>query len=71
MEPTRSTFDSVPEPKQIILKEIHAKWNKFSEQEITALKNRDDLVTQVQAKYSQDKTQVVRDVDGLLKGRAF
>ena len=36
--------------------EIQQKWGKFSAQEITALKNKDDLVAQVQAKYSLDKT---------------
>jgi hypothetical protein len=34
------------------LKEIHAKWGKFSDQELSALRSRDDVVTQVQAKYS-------------------
>ena len=32
------------ESKQILLKDIGAKWSKFSEQELGALKNRDDLV---------------------------
>jgi hypothetical protein len=57
------------ENKQILLKDIGAKWSKFSEQELGALKNRDDLVTQVVAKYSMDKTQAQRDVDAVMKGR--
>jgi hypothetical protein len=57
------------ENKQILLKDIGAKWNKFSEQELGALKNRDDLVTQVVAKYSLDKAQAQRDVDAVMKGR--
>ncbi len=57
------------ENKQILLKDIGAKWNKFSEQELGALKNRDDLVTQVVTKYSMDKTQAQRDVDAVMKGR--
>lgn len=57
------------ENKQILLKDIGAKWNKFSEQELGALKNRDDLVTQVVAKYSLDKAQAQKDVDAVMKGR--
>ena len=52
-----------------MLKEVGAKWGKFSEQDLSALKNKDDLVTQVVAKYSLDKAQAQRDVDILLKGR--
>jgi nucleotidyltransferase/DNA polymerase involved in DNA repair len=55
--------------RQIVLKEIGSKWNKFSEQDLSTLKDRDDLVTQVIAKYSLDKAQAQRDVDALLKGR--
>lgn len=55
--------------KQILLKDIGAKWDKFSEQELDALKNKDDLVTQVVAKYSIDKAQAQRDVDAVMKGR--
>jgi hypothetical protein len=55
--------------KQILLKEIGAKWNKFSEQELGALKSKDELVTQVVAKYSIDKVQAQRDVDAVMKGR--
>jgi hypothetical protein len=57
------------ETRQIVLKEIGAKWNKFSEQELSALKNKDDVVTQVGAKYGLDKAQAQRDVDALMKGR--
>ncbi len=57
------------ESKQIVLKEISAKWGKFSEQDLAALKGKDDLVTQVVAKYGLDKGQAQRDVDALLKGR--
>jgi hypothetical protein len=55
--------------KQIVLKEIGAKWGKFSEQDLAALKGKDDLVTQVVAKYSIEKGQAQRDVDSLLNGR--
>lgn len=57
------------EAHQIMIKEIHVKWGKFSDQEISALKGRDDLVDQVVAKYGLEKGQAQRDVDALLKGR--
>jgi hypothetical protein len=55
--------------KKILLKDISSKWGKFSEQELGALKNKDDLITQVVAKYSIDKVQAQRDVDAVMKGR--
>ena len=57
------------EARQIVLKEVGAKWGKFSEQDLSAIKDKDDLVTQVVAKYSLEKGQAQRDVDALLKGR--
>ena len=57
------------ETKQIVLKEIRAKWGKFSEQDLSALKSKDDLVTQIVAKYGLEKPQAQRDVDAVLKGR--
>jgi hypothetical protein len=57
------------ESKQILLKDIGTKWSKFSEQELGALKSKDDLITQVASKYSLDKTQAQRDVDAVMKGR--
>ena len=61
--------ESAAETKQIVLKDIRAKWGKFSEQDLSALKGKDDLVTQVAAKYSLEKGQAQRAVDALLKGR--
>lgn len=55
--------------KKILLKDISSKWGKFSDQELGALKNKDDLITQVVAKYSIDKAQAQRDVDAVMKGR--
>jgi hypothetical protein len=57
------------ETRQIVLKEIGAKWNKFSEQDLSAFKNKDEVVTQVVAKYGLDKAQAQRDVEALMKGR--
>lgn len=67
---TASASASNPaEAKQMLLKDIGAKWGKFSEQELGALKTKDDLVTQVVAKYSIDKAQAQRDVDAVMKDR--
>jgi len=63
--------ESTNEARQIVLKDVHAKWSKFYEQEISALKGKDDLVTQVVAKYGLEKGQAQRDVDAVLKGRSI
>ena len=59
------------ETKQIVLKDIGAKWDKFSQQDLTAIKGRDDLVAQVVAKYGLEKAQAQRDVDTVLNGRVI
>jgi len=61
--------ETAAETRQIVLKEVGAKWGKFSEQDLSALKGKDDLATQVVAKYSLEKAQAQRDVEALLKGR--
>jgi len=55
--------------RQIVFKDIRAKWGKFSEEDLSALKSNDDLVAQLAAKYSLEKGQAQRAVDALLKGR--
>ena len=57
--------------KQALFQDIRTKWDKFSESDIAALKDKDDLVAQVVAKYGQEKGLVQREVDTLLKGRAI
>lgn len=49
--------------------EIAAKWSKFSDADVAALKTKDDLIAQVQSKYSLDKMQAQKDVDTFAKGR--
>jgi uncharacterized protein YjbJ (UPF0337 family) len=49
--------------------EIQEKWGKFSSEEIAALKDKADLVAQVQSKYALDRSQAQRDVDAFAKGR--
>jgi hypothetical protein len=58
-----------PGMRQIVLKDIRAKWGKFSEEDLSALRSNDDLVTQFAAKYSLEKGQAQRAVDALVKGR--
>ena len=55
--------------KQALLKDIRVKWGKFTEQDLSGLKNNDDLVSHVMAKYGLDKAQAQRDVDQLRAGR--
>ena len=57
------------EGRAIILKEIRAKWNKLEDADLSALKNRDDVVSQLVAKYGLEKANAQRDVDSLLRGR--
>lgn len=61
----------VSDMKQIVLKEIGAKWDKFSHTDLSGLKSKDDLIAQITAKYGTEKAQAQRDVDALLKGRHF
>jgi hypothetical protein len=72
MENTAAKNSSIPSGNRpIVLKEIGAKWNKFSDQELSLLRSRDDVVKQVQGKYGLNQEQAQRDVDALLKGRQF
>jgi hypothetical protein len=66
-----SPTNAAPEGKQLLMKDIASKWSKFSETEIAAFKTRDELVTGVQSKYSLEAGQAGREVDSVLKGRAF
>ena len=62
-------LEAAARTKQTVGDEIRSKWGKFSDQDLSALKNNDDLVTQRAAKYGLDKVQAQRDVDALMKGR--
>ncbi len=64
-----NTSSPSTDPRQMLLKEIGAKWTKFSADELSALKSKDDLISQVVAKYSLEKGQAQRDVDALMKDR--
>ena len=55
--------------KQKLMKDIKVKWGKFTELELSGLKNNDDLVSHVVAKYGLEKAQAQRKVDTLRAGR--
>jgi hypothetical protein len=57
------------EAAQTLHDDIRAKWNKFSDFEVGALKDTDDLVTQVSSRYTLDREQAQGDVAALLNGR--
>ncbi|MBL8908906.1 MAG: hypothetical protein JNM20_19705 [Rhizobiales bacterium] len=57
--------------KTMIGKDIRAKWDKFSDQDVRSLKSKDELVTQVVAKYGTEKAQAMREVDTVLNGRVL
>ena len=61
----RSTGASTPGMRG----DIQKKWSKFTYQEVSALKSKDDLVAQVQSKYALDRAQAQRDVDQFANGR--
>jgi hypothetical protein len=66
---TSAKSNNPEQTKLMVSKDIIAKWSHFSEQEVSALKGKADLVSQVAAKYGLDRAQAQRDVDALLKGR--
>ena len=49
--------------------DIQKQWSKFTYAEVSALKSKDELVSQVQTKYALDKAQAQKDVDAFAKGR--
>ncbi len=55
--------------KSAVMKDICAKWSKFSDQDVAAIKGKADLVSQVVTKYGLPQTQAQSEVDALLKGR--
>jgi hypothetical protein len=55
---TSNTSITNPGMRQIVLKDIRAKWGKFSEEDLSTLKSNDDLVTQLAAKYSLEKVRL-------------
>jgi hypothetical protein len=66
---TQPEFDRPLVPTTSMRDEIARRWAKFSDQEIADLKDKDDLVDRVQAKYQLERSKAQRDVDAFAKGR--
>jgi hypothetical protein len=58
-------------PQKILAKDVHAKWDKISEQEASGMKSMGDLTSQVQSKYSLNPEQAKSQVDSWVNGRSF
>lgn len=54
---------------QALHDDIRVKWSKFTDREIGAFKDTDDLVSQVASRYTLDREQAIGDVEALLNGR--
>jgi hypothetical protein len=67
--PTASVEVASAETRQSVRREVGARWDRFSEQELSALANADDLVREVVSRYGIEKSEAQRDVDSVLKGR--
>ncbi len=63
------TAAPTPSNAQGMRGEIGQKWPKLTAADITALKSKDDLVKEVQSKYSLDAAQAQKDVDTFANGR--
>ena len=57
------------ETSRKIRREIGAKWDKFSERDLSALRDRDGLVQEIVSRYGVETGEAQRDVDLVLKGR--
>jgi hypothetical protein len=68
---------SAPNPMQaraeakLLRDEIGNKWGKFTTQELADLKDNDDLIAQLVAKYGLEKDAATRDAAAIVKGRPF
>jgi len=61
----------VADAKWLIKNEIQTKWDRISREEISTLRNSDDLALQLQAKYGFSKTYALWEVQTFLRCRAF
>jgi hypothetical protein len=60
-----------PSNPRIGVPDLRARWGKFDEVELAAIKSRGDLVMQIQAKYGLNKLQAETNVDVWANGRQF
>ena len=66
---THGRSQTAAETKEGVFNEIRTTWGKFSEEDLSSLKDNNDLVRQLAAKYGIENTQAQREVDALLNGR--
>lgn len=71
MSNVQSHTAASPTPQKIQAKDIHAKWDKISEQEASGMKSSSELVSQVQSKYSLTPEQAKSQVESWASGRSF
>jgi hypothetical protein len=63
--------DNPAQAKKLLRADIGGKWGKFTTQELTDLKDNDDLVNLLVAKYGLEKDAAQRDAAAIVQGRAF
>jgi len=68
---TNRMQDNPADQKRVLRADIGSKWGKFSAQELTDLKDNEDLVSQLVAKYGLEKDAAQRDAAAIVKGRDF
>ena len=56
---------------KITVNDLRRRWGKFDEVELAALKDNEDLVAQIQTKYSLSKEQARTNFDLWAMGRTF
>ncbi len=57
--------------RELLMKDIHGKWDRFSADDMSALSSVDDLVKKVSSKYGFDQKNARIEVESVLKGRTF
>jgi hypothetical protein len=62
-------FVNFSETKRNILNDIRARWGKFTEDDLAALVNNDDLVGQIAMRYNIERAKAQADVDAMMQGR--
>jgi hypothetical protein len=66
---TAAKLEAATRIKHTVRNELRLKWGKFSDQNLSAFTDNNDLVTQLAGKYGLEKAHAQRDVDDLMKGR--
>lgn len=66
MTPLMSGHDA---RKQLILSDVHFKWNRLSDADLSSINHRDDLLVLVIERYGLEMGYTVVEVDALLRGR--